>query len=312
MADDTGIYQFLVENASDGVYFIDRDRTITGWNQGAQTITGLSAEQVIGRRCRDDLLNHVDDAGRLLCTGDCPLAAAMGDGRPRSGHVWMARADGSRLPVWARAIATREADGTITGAMEIFTSDVSAINVRARFEALKQATMVDALTGLGNQRYLAAQLTSSCDLQARYGWSTGILAIDIDGLSRIDDDHGRDVADRAVTLVARTLSQTVSDTAVVSRCGEQRFVILQPRFHRQDLAQTAGLIRRMILTSRLMVDGRRIRLTVSVAGSMITNNDGPPTVLHRLATLLHHARKSGRNKLVMDVNAGSANPGVPV
>ena len=125
---------------------------------------------------------------------------------------------------------------------------------------------------------MTAQLTSFCDLRARHGWATGVLAIDIDDLSRIGDDHGRDVADQAVTLVARTVSQAVPDTVVVSRCGEQRFVILQPHSHDQDLARTAGLIRRMVLTSRLVVDERRVRLTVSVAGSMITADDKPPTV----------------------------------
>jgi len=299
MSSDLGIYRFLVENGSDGVYFVDHDRTITGWNRGARAITGFSVDQVVGRRCQDEILNHVDDAGRPLCAGDCPLAATMADGHPRSVRVWMNRADGSRLPVWVRAIPTREADGTITGAMEVFTDDSSALNLRARTEALRQTSMVDALTGLGNQHYLTAQLTNFCAMRTSYGWPTGILAVDIDDLSRIDVDCGRAVADRAVTLVARTLSQTLPDTAIVSRCGERRFVVLQPCRDIQDLTETAGLVRRMILTSRLVVDQRRVPLTISVAGSMITDMDGPAAVLHRVATLLHRAGDSGRNKLVI-------------
>ena len=52
-------YKELVDNLYDGVYFVDRDRRITYWNKGAERITGYSAPQVIGRRCRDTLLNHV-------------------------------------------------------------------------------------------------------------------------------------------------------------------------------------------------------------------------------------------------------------
>jgi diguanylate cyclase (GGDEF)-like protein/PAS domain S-box-containing protein len=300
VSSDLGIYQFLVENGSDGVYFVDHDRTITGWNRGARAITGFSAEQVVGRRCQDEILNHVDDAGRQLCTGTCPLTATMADGRPRSVRVWMNRADGSRLPVWVRAIATREADGTITGAMEVFTDDSSTLNLRARTEALRQTTMVDALTGLGNQHYLTAQLTNFCAMRTGYGWPTGVLAVDIDDLSNIDGDHGRGAADRAVTLVARTLSQTVPDMAVVGRCGERRFVVLQPCRDIQDLTETAALVRRMILTSRLVVGQHRVPLTISVAGSMITGTDGASAVLHRAASLLHRARDAGRNQLVMD------------
>jgi PAS domain S-box-containing protein len=56
------------ENLSDGVYFVDRGRRILYWNKGAERITGYSKDEVLGRRCRDNLLNHCDDAGTILCT----------------------------------------------------------------------------------------------------------------------------------------------------------------------------------------------------------------------------------------------------
>ena len=76
-------YKEILDHLYDGVYFVDRERRITYWNHGAERITGYLAEQVMGRRCADNILEHVDAAGRLLCTGMCPLAASMLDGQQK-------------------------------------------------------------------------------------------------------------------------------------------------------------------------------------------------------------------------------------
>ena len=48
---DKEFYQGLLEEISDGVYFVTRDRHITYWNGGAERITGFAAEEVLGHSC---------------------------------------------------------------------------------------------------------------------------------------------------------------------------------------------------------------------------------------------------------------------
>ncbi len=86
MPNEKDFYKEIIDNLYDGVYFVDRDRVITYWNKGAERITGYSAEQTIGRACRDNLLNHVTANGVELCLTNCPLAAVMQDGNPRGGR----------------------------------------------------------------------------------------------------------------------------------------------------------------------------------------------------------------------------------
>jgi PAS domain S-box-containing protein len=47
---------------SDGVYFVDRARTITYWSAGAVRLSGYPSDMVVGHSCSDGLLNHVDEA----------------------------------------------------------------------------------------------------------------------------------------------------------------------------------------------------------------------------------------------------------
>ncbi len=72
-------YKSLIENIFDGLYLVDKDRSIIYWNKVAEKITGYRSEEVIGRRCRDNILVHVDDNGQSLCHGRCPLQATIQD-----------------------------------------------------------------------------------------------------------------------------------------------------------------------------------------------------------------------------------------
>ena len=74
------VYVDLLEQVSDGVYFVNTARRITYWNTGAVQLTGYTPEEVLGRRCSSGLLRHVDDTGCELCQTGCPLAAVMADG----------------------------------------------------------------------------------------------------------------------------------------------------------------------------------------------------------------------------------------
>ena len=51
----------LLRSMRDGVYFLDRDRRITFWNVAAERITGFSEDEVVGARCADSILIHVDE-----------------------------------------------------------------------------------------------------------------------------------------------------------------------------------------------------------------------------------------------------------
>jgi PAS domain S-box-containing protein len=134
---DAEFYRDLVDRMSDGVYFVDRSRRITYWSRGAERLTGYRAADVLGKRCRDRLLNHVDENGAPLCGAACPLAATMRDGQARDAPGFMHHADGHRQPVWVRSAPLTGEDGIVTGAVEVFSDDSATTAARARAEELE-------------------------------------------------------------------------------------------------------------------------------------------------------------------------------
>jgi PAS domain S-box-containing protein len=96
---DESFYRDLLENLADGIYFVDSERRITFWNRSAEQLTGYTREEVVGRQCYDNILNHVDLEGNQLCKTLCPLARTLQDGKNRSANLFLQHKDGRRRPV---------------------------------------------------------------------------------------------------------------------------------------------------------------------------------------------------------------------
>jgi len=54
---DPTFYKELLDHMSDGVYFVDNDRRILYWNQGAFRLTGYTSDEILGRCCQEDVLS---------------------------------------------------------------------------------------------------------------------------------------------------------------------------------------------------------------------------------------------------------------
>lgn len=55
-------------------YVVDENRRIVFWNQAAAKLTGYSQDEVVGRSCAQQVLNHVDRNQVSVCNTElCPL-----------------------------------------------------------------------------------------------------------------------------------------------------------------------------------------------------------------------------------------------
>jgi PAS domain S-box-containing protein len=156
--DNNRFFKQVLDNLIDGVYFTDRERRITYWNQAAESFSGYRAKEVIGRCCNDNLLMHIDEAGRALCEGECPLSRTIADGRPRRAEVYFHHKAGHRVPVEIRVCPIQDSNGGIVGAVEIFNDNSRQRAVRERAREFAKWAFVDTASQLGNRRYLEQQL----------------------------------------------------------------------------------------------------------------------------------------------------------
>jgi PAS domain S-box-containing protein len=139
MPEPTIPYDVILNCLSDGVYVCDRERRITYWNASAERITGWAATDVIGRRCTDDILAHVDKDGHRLCGQEhCPLHRSMITGTVTSLPIiaYARGKDGDRIPMQITAAPLLNAKGQIVGGVETFR------DLRPQMGDLKRARLI--------------------------------------------------------------------------------------------------------------------------------------------------------------------------
>ncbi len=302
MSDDKDFYKDIIDNLYDGVYFVDPDRSITYWNHGAERITGYSSEQVLGRSCGDNILNHVSVDGRQLCRDLCPLLACMHDGEVREADVFLHHADGHRVPVLVRAAPLRDDAGNIIGAVETFSTDSGEQAVRRELRELRRTVQTDPVTGVGNRRYIARRLSGViAEMGNEPGLMAGLLFIDIDYFKQVNDRYGHEMGDRALKMVTATLRHNLRETDAIGRWGGDEFlVVLYDVASRDEVFAVAEKLRILVEHSSLDLGDTGLTMTITVGATLFQPTDSPESVVQRADALMYSSKQGGRNRVYMD------------
>jgi diguanylate cyclase (GGDEF)-like protein/PAS domain S-box-containing protein len=288
-------YKSLLDNLYDGVYFLDRERSIQYWNKGAERITGYSRSEVEGSHCWDNILMHVDSEGKSLCQDRCPAWKTMEGAIPSEAEVFLHHKNGHRIPVSVKVTPIRDETGVIVGAVEIFRDNSEKLASLSLIEDLQEKAFQDTLTSLPNRRYMDRYLMSKLDESSRYDWTFGLIFLDIDHFKPINDTYGHDVGDEALRMLARTLSHSSRSFDTVGRWGGEEFVIAVVNVDRDKLLHIAERYRRMIESSTVTTVGADLRMTVSLGATLAGHGDTLDSLVKRADELMYQSKLAGRN-----------------
>lgn len=299
MADDT-FYKDLLDNLYDGIYFVDVNRKITYWNSSANRISGYSGEEMVGHFCFDNILNHVDQNGKCLCTDGCPLQQTIMDGTQQENLVFLRHKDGHRIPVKVRTSPIRNRDGEITGAVEVFSDHTEYQYTIARINQLEVEVHRDALTGLFNRAYLEKQLVASIKDFEYFEIPFGILFFDIDHFKKVNDTYGHATGDEVIKMLSHTLKHNLRDSDIVARWGGEEFIVLIKNVDKYILVSIAEKLRNLIEKSMIKLEDNYLSVTVSIGATMFCAGETDQSILSRADQALYNSKRTGRNKLTAD------------
>lgn len=294
------LHKTVVENLFDGVYYVDRKRTITYWNPAAARITGYDEASVVGRRCFEDILGHVDDAGRRLCQDGCPLVRAMAQRRGVESEMYLHHRDGHRVPVHVRCQPIREPNGTVIGAVEIFNEDVLYRDALRRIGTLERLSSTDTLTELPNRRTAEMSLRSRLHDVQDAGWPLGVLFADIDLFKQFNDQHGHAVGDEVIRVVGRSITAALRESDLAARWGGEEFVILTAASDNEQIEALGQRIRILVAASAISIDTEEVNVTLSIGATLAVPEDTAETLIDRADAAMYVSKSRGRNRLTVD------------
>jgi diguanylate cyclase (GGDEF)-like protein/PAS domain S-box-containing protein len=301
MTETGDFYKNLLDNLYDGVYFLDQNKRITFWNKGAERLTGYDGSDVVENGYSEDFLAPVNEEGANLCEKGCPAEKTISDGRAREEEVYFRHKNGHRVPVLIRVSPIRDPAGKIIGAIEIFSDNLSKVELKQRIEALRQQSLLDPLTQIVNRRGIEANLSLRLKEMQRYQWPVGILFIDIDHFKVVNDRYGHDTGDEVLQMVAETLSTNTRSFDLIGRWGGEEFIAIIVNVNRQTLKSIAERYRLLVEQSKLIKVTGAISVSVSIGATLSRLDDTVKTIIRRADNLMYRCKTLGRNQVCTDI-----------
>jgi diguanylate cyclase (GGDEF)-like protein len=98
----------------------------------------------------------------------------------------------------------------------------------------------------------------------RHGGGFGVLGIELQGVRHLRRTFGRGMANRLVLYASAVLLQACREADVVGRVANDRFAVLLPSTPQEGLPQLRARLTDRFEQARFQVDGRVVRVAVSI------------------------------------------------
>ena len=251
----------------------------------------------------------------LDLTGEPKLRDVLSSGLPAT--IFEDNAFGGKDGVFEHPVTTlilplRGTGGTVgvvaavsfdgAGAPDIFTENVGqtfAAQAGLAFErawateSLRDATLRDELTGLGNRRHATAVL-------AQLHPGDAVAMIDLDHFKRVNDELGHAGGDGLLRSFGDYLRSALREHDIAARYGGDEFLVVF-----RQIRESVGV------TSKRFLDGWRATdplASLSVGIAVHEAGVTPIETVERADAALYHAKEAGRDQAVIYDSTMAATP----
>jgi diguanylate cyclase (GGDEF)-like protein/PAS domain S-box-containing protein len=282
-------FRQLAERTSDVVLLCDvngviryASQAVTGYGYGPDALRGTPVV---------DLLHPDDRAGGMEAIRRAMASKAQRPGR----YPCRVRAEDG---TWRHVEATvsRYRDPGQPDLVLITARDMSAqVALRRQVTHL---TFHDGLTGLPNRAY-AEQRALDVLGQGPTAAVPGVIVVDLDGFTAVNDARGHTAGDLLLAQVARRLRLAVSPEDTVARWGGDEFAVLtEGPVSAAELADIAERLARGVAAQPFRVGDSDLSITASV-GAALADGSAAADMWRNAETALARARAAGAGRVEM-------------
>ena len=288
-------FSAIVQNAKDVVIVTEASPIdapgpkIIYVNDAFTETTGYSAEEVIGKTPRIFQKEGTDKEElskiREALEKKEPVRVTLRNFSKTGKEYWV---DISILPL-------RDTEGKVTH----FASIQRDITEYKKLEQdLQILCRTDPLTTAANRRAFNEILSQEFSRFKRSQKEYALIMIDLDHFKSINDQHGHSVGDQVLIEVTERCKDNIRVHDILARLGGEEFCILLPYTESKQAKKVAERLREKIEIKPIIVDGLRVKVTISVGISLVsTCDEDGHQAMERADQKLFQAKESGRNQI---------------
>lgn len=209
-----------------------------------------------------------------------------------------------RLVIESIILATKEAqiENGKLGARLIETRQ-NVAELQEHLDLVRLESLTDPLTGVANRRYFDQFLSRALSEAERAQTPISLLLADIDHFKRFNDEHGHQIGDQVLRLIAAALKQTVKGQDFVARYGGEEFAVVLPNSSEHQARAVAENIRRAVAAHEIIKrpDGANLgRVTVSIGVAKLSAGMNIQSLVEAADACLYAAKRNGRDCVVVE------------
>ncbi len=199
-------------------------------------------------------------------------------------------------------------------AYDFICRPVNEVEIKARALALskvmkyknaaRRISMTDELTGLYNRKYLHHRLEAEISRARRYGGVVSCILFDIDYFKTVNDMYGYDWGDVLLKKVAQMLQSLIRKEDVLTRYGDEEFILLLPDTEEANAYIFAERFRKDIEKMEFIPANEEEAHPVTISGGIsafpyLENMEEDANSIIRYAEhALYSAKQKGKNQII--------------
>ncbi|MFG0249567.1 MAG: diguanylate cyclase domain-containing protein [Phycisphaeraceae bacterium JB051] len=274
----------VLDTLNDGVYIVSPDRRILYWNKAAEDLTGFAVEDVLGKRCQDGILMHVNPKGCELCNQGCPLTEVIATGHRQQIDVIMHHRRGYRLPVQVKGTPIHGTGGRVIACVEVFKLQVHTENLFDRVTQTENESLQDPTTKLPNARFIEKTLKIKLTNANHSGESFGMVQLLINKFDQLKSEHSSQLTEKILQITSQSLIANCRVQDTVGRVSENRLVVFTAMQDMDQLKQFANNLEQVLSRCTCELGDERLNITVNVQSQMIQPGQCLKSLMYQLTS----------------------------
>ena len=290
-------YRLLIAAMDEGVTLQDEYSKILAFNNSAERILGLTADQLRGKTSFDPDWYSIHEDGSPFPGETHPVVMTLRTGMPQSNVIMGIHKPNGSLTWISINVQPIFKEGKTTPYRVVATMhDITERKIAQ--EHIERLAHFDQLTGLPNRTLLNDRCRYALSLAQRSGETLAVMFLDLDHFKDINDTLGHNVGDQVLMDLAKRLKAAVREEDTLSRQGGDEYILILPATD----ADGAGLVASKLIEVVARpgeIEQHELTVTASI-GIAIYPHDG--TTLEMLSKnadiAMYRAKSEGRNSFL--------------
>ncbi len=189
-------------------------------------------------------------------------------------------------------------NGNNSAQLKLQESAKTVQKLQVALEAVRQESLTDMLTNIGNRKSFEENLKEVIEQTIRADNEMCLVIGDIDHFKKFNDTWGHHVGDQVLKAVAHSMKTRIGDQGTTARYGGEEFVIILPNTALEKAQEIANNIR-ISISQRSMKrksTGESIgKITCSFGVAKYRINEHRDDFIERADAALYKSKANGRN-----------------